>query len=390
VRTVRSLQGGQVPVVADYVPAVTTHDPEVVDGLLGLLRDRRVPALDDGEEQILSRYQQELVLESFRVFGRGAVRPAIKRLLREGETASPDVTAAALLALGAVGESNDLRRLMTLALPDDVERPERVVEQALESALTRVLEHDPRGFEHLAVFWQQMRLELLPVVIRAVGATSDPNGVEVLGQMVRWRPELAPLAVAQLRRLGPAPEPSVNEDLADLLRPRLDPEDVNLCRAVVLALGELEDFHAVPRLIQLLDEPHGIGENALWALRRLSGCDWGSSPDWWKHWYESEAAWYRNGHRQALQRLTSARQGTVAEALREYAEHRLFRHTLAAEVEEVLYRTEPTLRLLACEALGALGSRRSLPVLREVAGDDDPALQEAARAALATIAGALE
>ncbi len=384
-RTVRGMQGGEVPDVSEFVPDVTAFGPEVVDDLLGLLRDRRVPALDGGPAQVLSIYQQELVLLSFEQFGRDEVAPAVERLL--AEPVSADVSAAAILTLGAIGQSSDLRRLMTLALSEHEEQPAARVERALESALTAVLRRDPRGFEHLSALWPQVRLELIPTLIRAVGATSDGRGVGLLGQTLRWHSELVPLAVAQLRRLGPSPDTEVNADVASLLRPLLDPAAPDLCRAVSLTLGELEDFHAVPRLIQLLEEPRGVGDSALWALRKLSGCAWGPSAPWWQHWYETETRWFQNGRRQSQRRLSNARQGKVVEALREYAEHRLFRHELAADVEQVLYRTEPTIRVLACEALALLGSQRSLPALVEVARDEDPSVRAAARAALEAIAG---
>lgn len=380
VRAVRSLQGGGVPDVAGAVPEVVEFGPEVVVGLLELLRHERVPELGGAPEQILSRYQEDLILRSLAEFGRESVAPAVDSLL--GDPRTPGGTASALLALGAIGQSSDLRRIVQIALPDDVTQPDPRVARAFEVSLTTILRRDPRGFEHLSVYWQQVRLELLPHVIRAVGATSAGAGVDVLGQVIRWRPELAPLAVAQLRRMGPALEPSVNADLADQLRPRLDPESPDFCRAVILTLAELEDFHCVPRLIQLLDEPRGIGENAYWALRKLSGREWGRSTLWWERWYETEIGWYQNGHRQAQLRLASARQGTAAAALREYGEHRLFRHELAGEVEAVLYRTERTLRVLACETLATLGSHRSVPALIELATDDDPTVRAAAKAAL--------
>ena len=384
-RAVRILQQKDAPPIEDLVPIVVAHAPEIIEDLLVLLEQGTVPALADEDEQVLSRYQEALILSSFAAAGRDAVAESLRPYLADDP--SPQRVSAALLAIGAVGESTDLRRMISMALEPGREEPAPVVAEALEKAVARVLQDDPRAFSHLSSLVQQAPPELLPALIRAVGRTSDGRGVEILAQTLLWHPELGSIALSQIRRLGPSPNPQVNAEVANLLRPKLDPSEAAFCRAAILVLGELEDFHSVPRLIQLLEESPGIRSNAVWALRRLSGERWEDSPQWWTHWYELELAWYRDQRQRTRRQLGNARQGKVGLALREYGEHRLFRHELAEEVRQVLSRPEGPLRAQACRTMGKLGSRYSVPVLVEALPDRDPAVRDAAWKALKAITG---
>jgi HEAT repeat protein len=319
--------------------------------------------------------------------GAEQVQPALDRLLARSK--EPPALAAAILGTGAIGGAGHLRALFELAAPPaDAQRLHPAVERALEEATTALLVADARAFETLAASWTQMPAAFVPAVIRGVGATADGRGVELLGQILVWSPEHAPLAVAQLRRLGPSPDPEVNARIADELRSRLDPLDPAFCRAAILALAELGDFHSVPQLIDLLETAPAVEENALWALQRLTGRNWADSPDWWRSWYAAELAWREQAYPRLSRELREAVQReTLVVALREFGDHRLFRHDLALEVAELLDNRDRPVRLLAIDTLQQLGSKAALPALVELLADEDEFLRDAAWRVLQALTG---
>ena len=411
-------QAGEPPAPAPVAPAVlrairVLHDPEApphdvliqriveagpppVDAFLRFLEEGRIDAcfgtgLDfdpmDGDAQLMNRYQQKLILEVLERVEPTLVQSGIERLLERSQ--EPPAVAAAVLCMGAVGDADQLRKVFELAgVPTDGQRVDPAIERALEQGVADLLVDDPAGFGALAACWQQLPEALMPSLVRAVGATADGRGVELLGQVLVWSPEYASLAVAQLRRLGPSPDQEVNEHIANELRTRLDPLDPGFCRAAILALAELDDFHAVPQLIDLLETAPAVEENALWALQRLAGRSWANSPDWWRSWYTTELDWHENVHPRLSRVLSEAiHRDKQVEILREYAKRRLFRHDLALEVTDLLESPDRPLRLLAIETLTQLESRAAIPALVELLGEKDECVSESALNALRIITG---
>lgn len=411
-RAIRTLHDSEAPAQDDLVARIEAFGALPVDELLRLLEHGRIDAhvgsggdYDplDGDVQQMNRHQERLLLTLLERAGSSVVDPAIERLLARSQ--APGAVAAAILAAGSTWDASRLRDLFELALPlEDPARVDPRLERALEKGVARVLEGDPRAFETLSANWTHLPEPLLPAVIRAVGATRDGRGVELLGDVITRAPAQAGLVVAQLRRLGPSLDPDLNARLAAGLRERLDPLQATITRAALLALAELEDFESVPRMLELLETAPACQESALWALQRLAGRDWVDSPGSWRRWYESELEWHRSTWPQLSRELASPESGSrelesrePADAtrseqsilvLRAYARQRLYRHDLALEVGRFLeLQTNRNVCLVAIDTLSQLGSRRGLPALVALLQRDDTELAAAALRALHVITG---
>jgi HEAT repeat protein len=150
----------------------------------------------------------------------------------------------------------------------------------------------------------------------------------------------------------------------------------------------LDNGSQVPVLLEELDSEHpGLRQAALEALRRVSGLGMGDSKAAWREWYARETEWQERGRQQARSALDSAEDVLVARALDAYGDHRLFREELAEDVLGVLEHGAPQMRVLACETLVRIGSKRALPGLVELISDEDAALADAAWRASCELSG---
>lgn len=386
IRTLRLLRQREAPPIPELASHVLEQGPAVVELLLEISSDGVVPACDDGEPQVVSIYQEELIAASLELFGRELVLPSLRVRLESADTRD---LAAALRGLGAVGVDRDLELILDQRFERDAEL-EPWLAEAFQKGLAGILRRDPDAMPFLTLRWRNVDPALLSPLVSALGEAGDPRGVEILGDVITWHSHLASAAVGQLRRLGPHPSPEVNEEIANDLRPALDawsssPGDL---RAVILAIGELQDFHSIPVLIELMrDEASGLRANALWALRRMTGMTLGEDPDFWSDWYEAEQAWFLDERSRVRSQLELSDPAQVARALRDYSSHRMFRHELAEDLATVLWRDETHLRTLACSVLAQLGSPRPVRDLVALLEESQEEVREAAHGALMAITG---
>ena len=385
VEALRLLRDPAAPPIDELAGRIDATEPLVLDHLLESLEARRVPGLGQDEPQVLSVFQEDLILEVFTRAGPASVHSAIDRLQRP-EDAPP--SAAVIAAIGAVGGSNDLRDLFTLALPEDATEFEPLVAEALEDAIVSIAGRNADAFDALSALVHRARLEVLPVVVAAVGRTRDSRGIELLGDALAQDDTLAAQVAGQVRLLGASQRLEVNQVVADALRPHFEDGTPTMQRSVMLALAELEDYHCLPTLIELLDsENEGLRDNALWSLRRMTELGFGAQRSRWEAWHQAELTWAHTEYRLMRMRLNSNTPARVAEAVLEFSRHRLFRHELALDVEGVLDHPKTSLRIAACETLAQLGSVHSMPALIDQLGDPRSALRDAAQDALSRISG---
>lgn len=349
-----------------------------------ILADRRIP-LAGADDQVLSEPQRDILLDTFTALGRGSVFAAERGW--RAELDDPDTTCARLRIRGSVGTVEDVDFLILQASATD-ELDRRRVQEALRPALASTLRRDPRALDRLAGVWRDLRPDLLPTLVAAVGDAGDARGVDILLQVCSGQPEVAPDVMAQVRVLGPAPSHDVNESLALTLRKHLDPTDAQRCAAAAVALAVLEDVASVPTLVSLLEsESEGVRRNSAWALGQLTGMRFPADAELWQRWLSEEKAWEAGEKRQALFRLRSIDPGMVTASVREISRHRLYRHELSTELGPLLRHRNANLRRVACAGMQQLGSRRALPFLAAALDDTDPEVVRAARVAIASIAG---
>jgi HEAT repeat protein len=223
----------------------------------------------------------------------------------------------------------------------------------------------------------------------ALGDADDPHGVAVLTAIATWNDELAFLAIAQVRSLGPSPDEDVNYALLEVVRRRLDLTRPDRSQALVLVMGELSDFESIPLLLDLLEDGgEGMSKSALWALQRMTGLRLPAKAESWRRWLDQELAWKEKERADVLERLESPLRADVVAAVQELARHRYERPFLAARLAETLENRDPLVRVAACEGLAALASLGQKEALLRAVKDPDSRVAAAAEHALGSIFGA--
>jgi len=394
IELLRGLRDPSAPAPPESGMALAALGPQTVELLLEVLEERSVPGVEDGDEaQLLSQPQRETILVALEDLGRSAVLPLLDARLEVAEADSPvsrSRRAMGIAALGAVARPGELKRLVELARDPELGGFESALGPELEDAVERATLRDTDGFAVLADLARDLDPSAAEFVLQGVGATGDARGVEVLAQLASGSPRLQNLVAAQVPLLGPSLEPSWNRELAGALQGGLSSDSRNLCAASAMALGELEDFSAVPELIGLLDsEDAGLRSAAHLGLTRLLNRPASPSVGAWRHWLRVETTWLE---REAPRLFSQSRGEDVAvavAALEELGRHRLERHRLALEVGLALAHDSASVRRAACLALTGLGSRWAAQDLHLALGDPDPSVAMAAAEALAVVTGEL-
>ena len=297
-----------------------------------------------------------------------------------------------------VADARDVKTLGYLALvpaedsaqPADPSAPQTVLVGPLEDALVSVLDRDERALVAIRELVRTGSESLHPTVVRALGRGGRANALELLHDMARADESLLPLVISQVRSLGSCSDAGVNAQWGRTLQANLYCEDEGLCRASILALGELSCYEAIPALLHVLESgDEGACTNATWALRRMTALGFGDNPERWKHWYEAERTWYDRDFPRLLHDLHTRDRARIVAAVRAISSHRYRRHDLAEGLAFALEGTDPVHLPLFCTALSGLGSDRALPTLvRMLERERRPsAYAEHLRAALCSISG---
>jgi HEAT repeat protein len=380
----RSLRDPAGPPVAELALRLEPSAAEGLELLLDVLLDDAVPGEDGGRAKRMGEPQRELVLALLAELPPSTVLGELDRQL--AATEDPRARLGALYALGAVGSATEMADFFQHAATAAEALPLRRVEPALEDALPGLLARSESSRDWLVVRWRSLDEELLPSVVRAVGAARHPDGLELMLDMIETRPDLEIDAMAQVAHLVPATSVVVDMRLRDQLRACLMREEPGVQRAALRALGELEDAESVPRWIELLERAdRGVQGDALWALRRLSGLELTADPADWRRWHAAERRWFAEELGGAIAALEGSDAAAAAVALRELSRHRLERAVVARAVATGLTHPAAGVRRLSCELLEQLARPEVRPDLEGAAEDLEPTVREAARRALARL-----
>jgi len=373
------------PPLADPVADLTKLVALTADDLVSYLRDRRVPALEDEPSQTLSIYQHELILDALSQSEPATTMAATSRMLTASSGGS--AVAAAIEVYGATGESGQLSTIRALLAGLEEEQWSKRLERSLQQAVASIIRGDYRAQGLLLSSWRDWKPEHLTGVIRGIGASRDPRGLEFLGEILYWEPDHVHLALSQVRLLGPSRVEFIDKPITETVREMLDTEDARIRKAALLALGDLQDLESVPRMIEILsEEGTGERENAVWALQRITGVRLNDQAQTWKTWFDMESKWYsRVGT--VMAKLSSPDDADVFGAIRELSTHYLHKDELAQAVSECLTHSNPKIRATACKGLARLKSSVAVPVLISRLDDRDERVQFAARKALISLTG---
>lgn len=357
--------------------------------LFDILVQERIPRVQPQDAaQILSVAQRGLLLSALAKFPAERVRAELERRLPPPpKAADARDRLAALRVLSVIGRSADLDRLAGLApRENDLLTPRS--SEALRGAYAAILRRDPTLLASGLRLLHGCDDAAASQLLHALGELRDKRALPLLEDCMRSLPQLAQQAIGLIALIGRSGDPIYDRRVAGWLAENLDPERSEWTRASLRALGALDDGPQVPALLSQLDSPHpGLREAALDSLRQVSGLQLRDSEAAWREWYAAECAWLASGQPAAELALRSNKDAKVAEALDQYAAHRLFREDRVPAVLEVLESGTPAMRTLCCAALARLGSQRALPALIERISDDDQVVAQAAWSAACELSG---
>lgn len=260
---------------------------------------------------------------------------------------------------------------------------------ALESVATSLHRRSERVGAGLPHRIRAVELPLVEPLIRALVAVEGPRTTERVAELLGHHTACDPLLLSNLTRLvGPDPE-LADERVRRAAGPLLASPDAEVRREAATAVGRLEDFDAVPDLIDALEDPHGgVVHNAVWALERLSGLRLGAERDRWRVWWTLNQRWWDEqwpGVRASL-RVGDLQETT--EALRSLGGRRFRRHAIASEVARILGDTDDEhLLIYTCLTLSALDSVAAAPRVARLLADPRQPVRDAALSCLRELTG---
>ncbi len=356
--------------------------------LLDVLAHARVPkGVDSDLPQALSEPQRALVLAAIARLQNPAVRTELDRRLSE-TTASEGTRIAALHVIGVIGGPGDIVRLASIAPRRADGQLDDAARSALRGAFSAILRREPSALRVAEQVLRKRDATVGKELLFALAELRDARVVRLCFDVARNDPKLSQQALALVRQSGRSGEPELDRQFSTWLVSQIDPQRPEWTRAVLLAIGALDEGDCVETLIGLIDDTNlGVRESALSALRSIGGSTLGADGDAWMAWYGREVAWMTSERPRWVENLKDESPSKVVDALQAYSDRRLFQSQLARDVLPLLERDEPGLQELACETLARLGSRVAVPALAAELSGHDPAVEGAARRALTKLLG---
>ncbi len=362
--------------------------PAAIEPLLDVLVHARVPNGTDADlPQALSEPQRAIVLAAIARLRFSAVRTVLDRRLSD-TTASVGMRIAALHVIAVIGGPGDIVRLASIAPRRADGQLDDAARSALRGAFSAILRREPRALRVAEQVLRKRDATVGKELLFALAELRDARVVRLCFDVARNDPKLSQQALALVRQSGRSGEPELDREFSTWLVSQIDPQRPEWTRAVLLAIGVLDEGDCVEALIGLIDDANlGVRESALSALRSISGSTREADRSAWTAWYGREEAWMTIDRPRWVENLKDEAPSKVVDALRAYSDRRLFQSQLARDVLPLLEREEPGIQQLACETLGRLGSRVAVAALAAELTGDDPAVEAAARQALKKLLG---
>lgn len=384
----RSARSGDV--LPEKLPAaLCALGPAALPALCDILAQERIPRVHaEDAAQLLSEPQRRILLSALAQFPPAVLRAELdQRLATKPAPEELQLRILALRVLGLIGTHADLPALAGLAPRKQGEVPDAGGEP-LRAAYAAILRREPAQVARLVQLLPQIDLSAAKQLLFAVGDLGDRRGMALLDTCARFYPPLAQQALALVPRLGPSDDPELDHGLAAWLAANLDLDRPEWNRASLCAIGLLDDGTQVPVLLESLrSQQRAMHQAALAALQHISAQSLGDSVEPWREWYARESAWMQHGRQIAEHSLHSKDPAVIVEALDAYAGHRLFRDDLATDILPLLEHALPNVRVMACESLARIGSKRALQALVSHISDERPAVADAAWRAACALSG---
>src|SRR5258706_809533 len=351
----------------ELLERISASGRDAIAAQLDILLRARVPETSpkDGP-QLLSEAQRELLLSALAKMPQAGVRKELDARLAQ----TPDDSTArigAIYALGVVGEAQDLAQLVALA-PRKAESEELALpsaaREALRNSVTTLLRRQPQAWPALSSALREVDLNAAKTLLDALGRVRDPRGLRILLEAARANPKLAWKAASLAPACGSSLQPETDREFLEWVRGELQNAQPGYARTLLTDVGALDDGDWVPTLTDHLGDPgSGVREEALAALRRISGLGYPGDPTLWRNWYGVETRWHAERRPKLVPQLSSNEIPVVLAAVREYSEHRTHRTELTGELLKVLDNGKPEVRRLVISVLERLGSCAACPAL---------------------------
>ncbi len=344
-----------------------------------------VHALAEGGS--LSEEQREALLGGLALLDRAAVLAALEPLA----TAPPAERRAVLAALERLGRPEDLALALRTAFPQprsSAGSDGLTLDAELAAAAGGILARNPEGLGRIPHLVAVAETPAGAALARGVGISGRKEGIEVLTALLDLAPELEQCLVSEVGRLAVVLPPPFAQRALEEVRKRLDSADLQVVREAALASGRLLDDAALPRLVELLDDPRPpVAEAALFALRSITGLTLPAESARWEEWLADEQEWFETQLPATRARLASRDARAVQAGLREIALRRTHRLELAAYVEPLLSGTSTDVCIAACRTLATLGACSRMASLIDCLDDSHAPLAAEAWRALQAITG---
>jgi len=347
--------------------------------LFEILEERLVPTYDEDPAQILSIYQEDLILMTVGMMQRSKV----KRFLRSrDEELDVNGRRATIDFLGAAGNSADFPDIFSLAwVGEESDLPSKLGPAVRRAVGTILRQHE--GFRDLMPANGNLPEGFIREIVMAIGDVGDPRGLPFLEEALDWNSHLVAEILSQINKVGYGTDAEVNEDVRDKVREYFDSGKPMVCRAACLASAALDDLEAVSDLIGLLDsETQGLRANAHWALQRITRMRMSPSHNNWQRWYEGELTWTRKYKLIAFSKLSSNNPGQIARAIADVAVHPLVREDFNEALCGLTGSRFPQIRILVVEELAELGFASARIFIEDACKDAVDEVASAAEVAL--------
>ena len=281
-----------------------------------------------------------------------------------------DERRGAVVHLGEMGGASELRTMQVVAAP-----AASALAPVLRESLARLLARNPGIFGDLWSVFGETPDAVLPHLIDALAEVGRTPCLIALSALLDAPDRVSGTRVLDaMVAIASRAAPPFDERARKLVFRMLSHKDAPTLAAAARAAGRLEDFNAATRLVELLEhDDTSVRRDSLAALRYMTGLSLRNDQLGWRTWLANEQHWWRDEAPALLRDLAGNDLVRVFSAVNALVSRRMFRNELAAELQPLLFDSDPVLRGLACTALGQIGTTRpvSSPFLALIERLDD-------------------
>ena len=338
-------------------------------------------------EEVLTEADADMLLEASARLGREASIPTLTAWAVPEQDRGRRLTALRLLE--RVGLGPDLDLVVGAGHPNGAEAPtdSEVLDQVYRSTRGIVLRNG-NALRQLARILERARPEFATALIRAVGDVDTARALEWLCGQLKHDSRLDLCLLSNATRVALRLPPTTEETLFQDARAFLWSQDRQQVRACVQLVAALQDFGALERLVELLEDTDPVlRDTAHEALRQMTTLNLPPVGARWSSWWEEEKRWYRDEAPRLLHHLAANRSASVQKALMELASHRIERHRIALSVVQTLHSEDSLTVRRACTTLRNLRSPVAVEELIELLEEENDEVASEALRALEAITG---